>query len=850
MKRIVLLSYILIVTSLISLADIRKVKEDDGFIWYKVTENGKYGRADQNGNIIIPVKYDLLVYYSSKYFGGYIDYGGKNQRKSAWTVEGDCVISEDDGYEEIYKQNAGSGIYWLQVVKNGLEGACSVSGEEIIKPAYDGLIYSIDGFNYKKNGKWLPLGITFDNYVARNGNSNRGNDYSQNSTPRNNNSSYSNSNVSNNYHGSTDLPLDDKHSESNGFSWYKVSKNGLYGAADENGNLLIPIKYDLLVYYDSYGGYFGGYINYGGRNQIKTVWDLYGNCVIPESRGYSEIVRHQADKHVHYYSVERGSTQGACDAYGKEIIKPEKQYSESLFYSSVDGFNTQKGKSYIPLGITLDLSTPTYSDNYIPARNNSRPRQNSYAQNNSSSKPNSSVKNNSSSKRPATTSPASPAKLEKFSTYAQRVVTEKVKAWQEKGEFETTTEWHARVNEESQKRIIDKLINDARKEYLSNNSPGKIRATLGKYDADKGVFPIKTKGKGTIYAAVPRAEAPTFKSQWTKVSMTPTYGIIGDTIAILSCNFKLGAKSYKTATDYVDESNSSAVAENLPKIEINFSESDSPKNSVAQASQKKKIVVDHKVDVNIPVNKTDNTNTFAVIIGNENYQSVAKVPYAANDAKVFAEYCNKTLGIPQKNIKTYQDASYGKILSAIKYLNQVSSAFQGNINIIFYYAGHGIPNEIDKSAYLLPIDADGTQTEVCYGIDRLYSDLSQTKAKSVVIFLDACFSGAQRGSGMVADARGVAIKPRVAEPSGNMVVMTAATGNQTAYPYDEKGHGMFTYFILDKLQNTRGNVTLKELGEYVKSNVQQQSIVINAKTQTPTITPSTDLSDWQNIKLR
>ena len=203
------------------------------------------------------------------------------------------------------------------------------------------------------------------------------------------------------------------------------------------------------------------------------------------------------------------------------------------------------------------------------------------------------------------------------------------------------------------------------------------------------------------------------------------------------------------------------------------------------------------------------------------------------------------------NIRTYENATFGIILSALADAKAIAEAYNGGINIIFYYAGHGVPNEKDNSAYLLPIDADGKQIEACFSVSRLYSELNSLKANSVTVFMDACFSGAQRGEGMLASARGVAIKAKNAAPQGNMVVFSAASGDETAYPYKEKGHGLFTYFLLKKLNETKGDVTLGELGDYITSNVKQQSVVVNRKSQTPTVTVSQLVSDsWRNSKLR
>ena len=230
---------------------------------------------------------------------------------------------------------------------------------------------------------------------------------------------------------------------------------------------------------------------------------------------------------------------------------------------------------------------------------------------------------------------------------------------------------------------------------------------------------------------------------------------------------------------------------------------------------------------------------------------VAKVPMALNDGETFSQYCKKTLGLPENNVRLYPDASFGVMIRALRDIKDIASAYSGDIQVIFYYAGHGIPNEATKDAFLLPIDADGTQTEGCYSLNRLYSELGALNAKSVVVFLDACFSGANRDGNMLASARGVALKAKKEAPKGNMVIFSAASDDETAFPYKDKGHGLFTYFLLKKLQESKGNASLKELGDYITRNVKQQSVVVNRKAQTPTVTPSASVLDkWQQIKLK
>lgn len=258
------------------------------------------------------------------------------------------------------------------------------------------------------------------------------------------------------------------------------------------------------------------------------------------------------------------------------------------------------------------------------------------------------------------------------------------------------------------------------------------------------------------------------------------------------------------------------------------------------------------VDENIPVTNQKSSKTFAVIIANENYQSVAPVPFALNDGNIFREYCLKTLGIPEKQIKYVPNATGNQIKQQVKWLQEICNAFKDeDAQIIFYYAGHGIPDESSRTAYLLPVDGIGTDISTGYKLDDLYSALGNIPAKNVTVFMDACFSGSKREEGMLASARGVAIKARSGMPQGNMVVFSAAQSDETAYPNNEEKHGMFTYFLLKKLQDTQGDVTLQELGEYITLNVSQQSILLNGKSQTPCVTPSASLdASWREWKLK
>lgn len=254
------------------------------------------------------------------------------------------------------------------------------------------------------------------------------------------------------------------------------------------------------------------------------------------------------------------------------------------------------------------------------------------------------------------------------------------------------------------------------------------------------------------------------------------------------------------------------------------------------------------VDLDIPYTGLENANTFALIIANENYGKLANVPFALNDGNTFARYCQRTLGIPAKNILQYNDASYGSIREALSDLHLINEVVGRDMKLIVYYAGHGAPDDATLEPYMIPVDAARINKDVCIPMAQFYQEIGTMKLANATVFLDACFSGATRDDKMLVSARGIARVPKKQGLNGMVAVLSATSGEQTALPYNEKGHGMFTYFLLKCLQETKGAATLQDIRDYIIDNVKRNSSIVNRKDQTPTFIVSPEASskwnDW------
>ncbi len=249
----------------------------------------------------------------------------------------------------------------------------------------------------------------------------------------------------------------------------------------------------------------------------------------------------------------------------------------------------------------------------------------------------------------------------------------------------------------------------------------------------------------------------------------------------------------------------------------------------------------------IPIAAIQNPDAIAVIIGNRDYQNAKPVSFALNDAWVMKQYLINALGYKEGNVFFVQNARQsdfylyfgkkgnhkGKLFNTVK---------ENKSDVFIYYSGHGAPGLKDKRGYFVPVEADPNYIELGgYSADTFYENLSNIPARSITVVLEACFSGAtifENISPMVME-----IKNPTSEFKRG-VVMASSSGSQVSSWYNEKGHSMFTYFLLKGLQNANadsdhdGAVSFEELYSYISDKtegVPYYARRIHGVEQNPTI---------------
>jgi len=253
------------------------------------------------------------------------------------------------------------------------------------------------------------------------------------------------------------------------------------------------------------------------------------------------------------------------------------------------------------------------------------------------------------------------------------------------------------------------------------------------------------------------------------------------------------------------------------------------------------------VDKNLPRSRMRKNDAVAVVIGNRDYNRVGDVDFAINDARAIKMYLVDVLGYREGNVIFLTDATKGDFESLFgnkdnfkgRLYNMVKA---GKSEIFVYYSGHGAPGLKDKKGYFVPVEADPQYIELSgYPLDVFYKNISKVPARSVTVVLDACFSGAniyKNISPIVLKVKNPVISTK------NGVVLSSSRGSQVSGWYNEKKHGIFTYFFLKAIHNKNADfnkdnkLTLDEIYRFISDKtegVPYYARRLHGVDQTPTI---------------
>lgn len=206
----------------------------------------------------------------------------------------------------------------------------------------------------------------------------------------------------------------------------------------------------------------------------------------------------------------------------------------------------------------------------------------------------------------------------------------------------------------------------------------------------------------------------------------------------------------------------------------------------------------------IPVCRYDGSNTYAILIGIEDYMELPDARYALNDISAVRQYLLKMMNVPDKNILSLSnsDANYynlSELFSSFGWLSD--QKMNSRSTLIIYYSGLGMPLPDTYKALLLPYNASAKTFENTILLDDFYLQLSKLNYGSCFVFIDACFSGINRDKQPFIAKGGtlfnIPVFPKTAQKK--LAICYASYGEQANIYLEDYKLGLFTYAILKNL---------------------------------------------------
>jgi hypothetical protein len=141
--------------------------------------------------------------------------------------------------------------------------------------------------------------------------------------------------------------------------------------------------------------------------------------------------------------------------------------------------------------------------------------------------------------------------------------------------------------------------------------------------------------------------------------------------------------------------------------------------------------------------KTHYSNSWALVIGINQYKTASPLFYAVNDAEEVRNALINDLGFPEGNVTCLTDdvATKENILRA--FMRFISDQVDSDDRIFVFFAGHGftytgIHGEV---GFLVPFDADMRDFSTFIRWDELTRNTDLIRAKHMLFIMDACYGG-------------------------------------------------------------------------------------------------------------
>jgi len=231
--------------------------------------------------------------------------------------------------------------------------------------------------------------------------------------------------------------------------------------------------------------------------------------------------------------------------------------------------------------------------------------------------------------------------------------------------------------------------------------------------------------------------------------------------------------------------------------------------------------------------------SWAVIVGVNDYENWPKLRYAVNDATAVEEALVNKFSFKRDHIRKLidRDATRQRIMQVLGDEFTDGNKIKREDRVFFFFAGHGATRTFGDGrqiGFIVPVDADRENyVSTAISMTQLRDASDLIAAKHIYFVMDSCYSGLALSRGTGSFARDRTYLEEITRRTARQI-LTAGGADQQVADDGPGGHSVFTWTLLQGLDGKadldgNGVITASELGAYISP------IVASFSKQTPSV---------------
>ena len=211
---------------------------------------------------------------------------------------------------------------------------------------------------------------------------------------------------------------------------------------------------------------------------------------------------------------------------------------------------------------------------------------------------------------------------------------------------------------------------------------------------------------------------------------------------------------------------------------------------------------------------------YAIVIGNQNYQSIESLETPKYDAARAARILADRYGFIVSILDDAND------ITMLKSINDLNAVLKPEDNLLIYYAGHGarLQNGKSESGYWLPVNADAPPKDTFWvPNEQITGHLSRLPAKRVLVVADSCYAGL-----LSTDPSYLFLNDKVTYSKDYIKfklpkrarLLLSSGGDKPVLDEGSGGNSVFARAFLDELEQNTGILSSPELFSRIRKRVE------------------------------